>query len=92
MIGVEQDRGDTTPPIFEQQPPPSRRSCGRCRCRARRCARVVRGPLKPSSSTSAGFQPSPKLGDWVCEALTEILEKESEAAKAGERRSTQRAV
>jgi len=59
---------------------PSRRSCGRCRCRAR-------GPLT-EFKYERGVQPSPKLGDWV-EALTEILEKEAKLPKR-ERRSTQR--
>ena len=43
--------------------------------------KVIRGH-RTEFKYERGVQPAPKLGEWV-EVLTEILEKEAQAAEAG---------
>jgi hypothetical protein len=81
-----QDRRDTAR-LFRAASADQGDRADACRCRARRCARSIRG-RQTEFKYERGVQPAPKLGEWV-EVLTEILEKEAKLPKR-ERRSTQR--
>ena len=79
MIGVDKI-GEIRRAYFEQHRPIKEivRTLSVSRATVRK---VIRGH-QTEFKYERGVQPTPKLGDWV-EVLTEILEKEAQAAEAG---------